>query len=86
MGRVDRSPVRARFVNMPCGSPPDPAQEFTQQDQANPPKNDHRPRFPHQSVDQLVQLRIGHTPHIGSRFRANLPLLIPLPLPSYNSD
>ena len=72
MGRVDRSPVRARSMNLPGRSPPDPAEQFTQQDQANSAKDDQRPRFPHQSVDQMVQLRIGHT-RICSGFRAKLP-------------
>jgi hypothetical protein len=51
-------------MKVPRGSTPDPARQFTKQDDANPAKDDHRPGLPHQSVNQLVQLRIGHTPHL----------------------
>jgi hypothetical protein len=47
-------------MKVPRGSTSDPAHQFPKQDYANPAKNDHRPRLPHQSVNQLVQMRIGH--------------------------
>jgi hypothetical protein len=42
------------------GSTPDPAHQFAQDHRTDSAKDDYRPRFPHQSVDQLVQLGVRH--------------------------
>jgi hypothetical protein len=60
MGHVERFLVRSRFMNIPGGASPDPAQQFAQHHRAHAAKNDHRPGFPHQDVDKLVELRMGH--------------------------
>jgi hypothetical protein len=71
MRRLERSLVRSRCTNVPCGSSPDPVQQFAQDNPAKTAKDDHRPGLPHQSVDELVKLRIGHI-HICCEFRASL--------------
>jgi hypothetical protein len=70
MRRLERSSVRSRFTNVPCGSSPDPPQQFAQQHSAASAKDDHRPGLPHQSVHELVKLRMGHI-HICCEFHAN---------------
>ena len=67
--RLKRSWVRSRFMKDPCGSSSDPAQQFAQHNPATTAKDDHRPGLPHQSVHELVKLRIGHI-HICCEFRA----------------
>jgi hypothetical protein len=47
-------------MNMPDGSSPDPAQQFPQHNRAATAKDRPRPGFPHQSVHELVELRMGH--------------------------
>jgi hypothetical protein len=47
-------------MNMPDGSSPEPAQHFAHYDRAATTKDRPRPGLPHQSVDKLVKLRIGH--------------------------
>jgi hypothetical protein len=47
-------------MEIPFGSPPDPAQQFAQQDCPASAKDDDRPGLPHQSVYELVQLRTWH--------------------------
>ena len=64
MGRLECSSVRSWRTNVPCGSSRDPAQQFAQHDRAATAKNEHRPGLPGQSVDELVNLRIGHIPHL----------------------
>ena len=47
-------------MNPPRGAAPQSAQQFPRDDRAAAAKDGHRPRPPHQSVDDLVQLRIRH--------------------------
>jgi hypothetical protein len=75
MGRLERFSVRSLFTNVPFGSSSDPAQQFAQHNRAKPAKDDHRPGLPHQSVYELVKLRIGHV-HICCEFHANRSLPI----------
>jgi hypothetical protein len=60
MRRIERSLVRPRFMNMPCRSTSDPPHQFAHHDRAASAENDHGPRLPHQSVDDLIKLRMGH--------------------------
>jgi hypothetical protein len=48
-------------MNMPGRATPDPPHQFPQHNRAATAKNQPRPRLPHQSVDDLVKLRMGHT-------------------------
>jgi hypothetical protein len=48
-------------MNMPGRSTPDPPHQFAHHDRAATAKNNHGPRLPHQNVDDLVKLRMGHT-------------------------
>jgi hypothetical protein len=57
-------------MNVACGSSPDPAQQFAQHNRAKTAKDYHRPGLPHQSVYELVKLRIGHI-HTCCEFHAN---------------
>lgn len=70
MRRLERSLVRSRCMNVPCGSSPDPAQQFAQHNPAKTAKDDQQPGLPHQSVYELVQLQVGHI-HICCEFRAS---------------
>jgi hypothetical protein len=69
MGRLERSSAPSRFANGVFGSSPDPVEEFAQHNPATTAKDDHRPGLRHQSVYELVKLRIGHAKD-GSNFAA----------------
>lgn len=60
MGRMKRSLVRSGFMDVPCGSSPDPPHQFPQHYRAATAKDRPRPGLPHQSVRELVKLRMGH--------------------------
>ena len=60
MRRLERFPVRSRFMNLPNGSSPHSAQQFAQDNPPDTAKDHPRPNLPHKSIDELVQLRIGH--------------------------
>jgi len=66
MKRLECFPVRSRFMNMPDGTPPEPAQHFAHYDRAANAKDGDRPRFPQQNMDELVQLRIRHATESSS--------------------
>ena len=53
-------------MNMPDGTPPEPAQHFAHYDRAANAKDGDRPRFPQQNMDELVQLRIRHATESSS--------------------
>jgi hypothetical protein len=57
-------------MNVPCRSSPDPAQQFAQHNPAKTAKDHQRPGLPHQSVHELVELRVGHI-HTCCEFHAN---------------
>lgn len=60
MRRIERSLVWSGFMDAPCGSPPDPAQQFAHYDRTATAEDRPRPGLPHQSVYELVKLRMGH--------------------------
>ena len=68
MRRVERSLVGSCMDGL-SDPPPDPAHQFAQDDHPAAEKDDYRPSLPDQSIDELVQLRIGHA-QICCEFRA----------------
>jgi hypothetical protein len=59
----------SRPTNIPSDSSPDPAEQFTQHNRAATEEDNDWPGFPHQSMYELVKLRIGHI-HPCCEFRA----------------
>jgi hypothetical protein len=47
-------------MEIPVGSAPNPAQQFAQHNRAATAKDHPRPGLPHQSVHEMVKLRIRH--------------------------
>jgi|GEM_PF-6482966 hypothetical protein len=60
MRHVERFLVRSRFTKVPGGPSPDPAQQFAQHHRPHAANNEQWPGLPHQGVDKLVKMRVGH--------------------------
>jgi len=66
MRSAQRFLVWTGFMNPSRGAVPQPAQQFPHDDCAATAKDGQRPRPPHQSVDNLVQLRVRHAAESSS--------------------
>jgi hypothetical protein len=66
MRRLEGFSVDAWFVNDATGSPTEPSQQFAQHHRPANAKQDDRPGFPEQNMDELVQLRIWHATESSS--------------------
>ena len=71
MRSIGRASVGSSCMNGPCESSRDPAHQYAQHDHAAAEKDDYWPGLPNQSVDELVQVRTGHT-RICCEFRATI--------------